>query len=285
MIVLDSPAAARNWCRTQREAGLSIGMVPTMGALHSGHLKLVQRSVEENDLCVVSIFVNPLQFNERTDFDAYPRDIETDSLMLEAAGCDMVFTGTLMQFFPEQQYPEDIPLLDPGPFAVGLEGAQRPGHFAGVRTIVDRLFGTVQPDRAYFGEKDFQQTLVVKDLASTLGFPQIVVCNTEREPDGLAMSSRNQRLSEAEREEAGVIFRALCAARDAWREGERDRYRLTAIMHKVLSESTLVVEYLEVRDPEHWSIVDSGPLPDRGRALVAARCGSVRLIDNMDLAS
>lgn len=285
MILLETPQAAANWCRTRRSLGATIGMVPTMGALHDGHMELVRRAAHENDICVVSIFVNPLQFDESQDFAAYPRDLEADGRLLEQNHCAMAFTGTLTEFFPEVSTPEEIQLLDPGDFACGLEGAHRPGHFAGVRTIVDRLFRTVNPDRAYFGAKDFQQTLVVRDLAATLGFPDIVVCETVREPDGLAMSSRNRRLAPGERQEATVIYRALDAARQAWSKGERHSDVLSGIMRKTLADSKLEVEYAEVRDPLHWNDNPAGRALERGRALIAARCGAVRLIDNLDLAS
>ncbi len=285
MIRLDSPGAAARWSERERGAGRTIGMVPTMGALHEGHVALVRRAAHENDRCVASIFVNPLQFDDATDFDAYPRDMDADAELLRSAGCDMVFTGTLMQFFPEASSAQAIPLLDPGPWAEGLEGAHRPGHFAGVRTIVERLFRTAHPDRAYFGEKDFQQTLVVKDLARTLGYPEIVVCATVREPDGLAMSSRNRRLRPAERAEAAVIYRALVAARAAWQGGERRPEALAAAMREILDRSPLEVEYAEVRDPANWLRDDPAAPLEHARALVAARLGAVRLIDNLSLDS
>jgi pantoate--beta-alanine ligase len=285
MIFLDTPDAASGWCESQRNLGLSIGMVPTMGALHDGHAELVRRAVRENDLCVVSIFVNPLQFNEARDFQAYPRDIEADRQILDSNGCAMAFTGTLTDFFPGASTPEDIDLLEPGPFARGLEGEHRQGHFAGVRTIVDRLFRTVHPSRAYFGEKDFQQTLVVKDLATSLGFPEIVVCPTVREPDGLAMSSRNRRLGPDDRLEAAIIYRALTAAHQAWREGERRAGKLAEIMRETLARSRLQIEYAEVRDPGHWNETPAMDILEQGQALVAVRCGEVRLIDTLELSA
>ena len=258
-------------------------MVPTMGALHDGHLELVRRAVKENTVSVVSIFVNPLQFNERDDFKAYPRDIGSDSQLLKREGCDMVFTGTLLDFFPEAENADQIVMLEPGPFAEGLEGSHRPGHFSGVRTIVERLFRTVHPDRAYFGEKDFQQTLVVKDLAQNMGYPEIVVCPTRREESGLAMSSRNQLLTPDQRDEAAIIYRALLAARDAWSNGERRATELSAIMHQVLDESSLDVEYAEIKDPLNWTRTARDQHLEQAQALIAARCGDVRLIDNLRL--
>jgi pantoate--beta-alanine ligase len=283
MLRLPDPDSARRWCAEQRAAGKTLGFVPTMGALHPGHVALIQRAVSENDLCCASIFVNPLQFNDPKDLASYPRDFEQDARLLEDAGCHMVFTGTLAQFFPEAPQPERIPQHDPGPGAEGVEGAARPGHFAGVATICERLFQTVAPTRAYFGEKDFQQTLVIKDLAKAMGYPQIVVCPTVRDVSGLAWSSRNYLLSEHERQQAACLSRALFAAQAAWRAGERDPMRLRAVMLQALRVEGVELEYAELRDPEAWSRQrPRAPMP-RAQALVAARVGEVRLIDTLRL--
>ena len=196
----------------------------------------------------------------------------------------MVFTGTLAGFFPEAPTPEAIDQRDPGPVAEGLEGAFRKGHFAGVATICGRLFELVRPARAYFGEKDFQQCLVVERLARELGYPEIVRCTTAREPEGLAMSSRNLRLSDDERVQALALSRALFAARDAWRAGERDAMALRAVLHAHLDAPGVDMEYGEVRDPEHWSAEAPVGSLERARALVAANVGPVRIIDNLELA-
>lgn len=277
------PEAARHWCAAQRAAGARIGFVPTMGALHEGHLSLVRRALSENERACVSVFVNPLQFDDARDYERYPRDLEADARLLASAGCSMLFTGTLEQFFPERARGEPVPLRAPGPAAEGLEGAFRPGHFAGVATICARLFELVRPARAYFGAKDFQQCLVVGDLARALGFPEIVVCATSREADGLARSSRNQLLLPAERARAPALARALFAARGAWREGERDPARLEALLAAELARAGIQPEYAVVRDPERFSERARAPLV-RARALIAARVGRVRLIDNLDLA-
>ncbi len=284
---LATPAAARAWCADERARGVRIGFVPTMGALHEGHLELVRRAARENDAAVVSVFVNPLQFDDKADLDRYPRVFDADVALLGPAGCAMAFTGTLAGFFPGELGAEgSLPaakLLDPGPAALGLEGALRQGHFAGVATIVDRLFDVVAPHVAYFGEKDFQQTLVVRDLARRRGAPPIVVCPTSREASGLARSSRNERLSPTERAEAAAIFRALSAARAAWQAGERRPGPLGAAMRTVLERTDLRVEYATVRDPDAWTADEpAGPLV-RAQALVAARLGGVRLIDNLRL--
>jgi pantoate--beta-alanine ligase len=281
---LGDPGAAEAWCARARAAGKRLGFVPTMGALHAGHLSLVAAARAECDAVCASVFVNPLQFDDARDFERYPRDFEGDSALLEEAGCPMVFSGTLEQFFPASGgRREAIAWLDPGPSALGLEGAHRPGHFAGVATIVARLFEVVRPDAAYFGAKDFQQTLVVRDLARALGGPRIVVCPTVREPSGLAMSSRNQRLSPAQREQATAIHRALLAGRRGWTEGLRTAREIAACVARELERSSLEVEYAAVRDPERWTAGEPAGRLERAIALVAARCGPVRLIDNLRL--
>jgi pantoate--beta-alanine ligase len=278
------PEAARAWCARARAKGRTLGFVPTMGALHDGHVSLVRAALAGNDSVCASVFVNPLQFDEKRDFERYPRDLDGDAERLGEAGCSMVFTGTLAQFFPRVlspagAFPKEA-LLDPGPRALGLEGDLRPGHFAGVATIVARLFEVVHPDRAYFGQKDFQQTLVVRDLARKLGFPEIVVCPTVREPSGLAMSSRNQLLSPEDRGVATALSRSLETARSAWRGGARDAPALAAAMRETLARSAISVEYATVRDPGNWTREEPAGSLERAVALVAARVSSVRLIDN-----
>ena len=283
MLHLDSPAEAAHWCSAQRERGSTIGFVPTMGALHNGHLSLITRACEENTACCASIFINPLQFEDTEDYDAYPRDTESDLALLEAYGCNMVFMGSLHQFFPEISDINEIKTLSAGPHGSGLEGQFRPGHLDGVTTIVERLFRTVGAARVYFGEKDFQQTLVVSDLARGMGYPEVVVCPTVREDSGLALSSRNVLLSTDEKTRAQRIYPALLAARDAWSSGERDPGRLSAIMMECLSLDGLVVEYAEVRDPGHWISEPQATPLEHAQALIAVRVGSVRLIDNLRL--
>lgn len=288
MIVrLDDPRTAERWCRDWMASGRSLGFVPTMGALHDGHLALVRRARRENDAVCVSVFVNPLQFNEKRDFELYPRDFDADVKLLDGAGTSMVFTGTLASFFPGELDAHgelvESAWRDPGEPALGLEGDLRPGHFRGVATIVARLFDVARPTRAYFGAKDYQQTLVVRDLVRRLGGPQIVVCETEREPSGLARSSRNELLSADERREAVVLYRSLRAARDDWQRGERSPRALAARMHSTFERSPARVEYAEVRDPERWTRAAPTHALERAVALVAARIGKVRLIDNLRL--
>ncbi len=275
--------SARGWCAEQRAAGRSIGFVPTMGGLHEGHLSLVRRAVAENEITCVSIFVNPLQFNDPGDLASYPRNLDDDIRQLQDIGCDMVFTGTFEQFFPDVESPEDIVQRDPGPGADGVEGAGRPGHFAGVATICERLFKVVGSARTYFGEKDFQQTLVVKDLARALGYPEIVVCPTVREPSGLAYSSRNVLLTDSERERAACISRALFSARHAWHQGECEAGKLREVMLRELDVDGIDVEYAELRDPHDWRPEAPAGSLVRAQALIAARIGKARLIDNLRL--
>lgn len=287
ILSLDDPRAAGEWCRAQRAAGRSLGFVPTMGALHAGHLELVRRALRETERVCVSVFVNPLQFDDPRDLERYPRDLARDVRLLEDAGCPMVFTGTLAQFFPgELDASGALPperRVDPGPFAEGLEGERRPGHFAGVATIVERLFETVEPDAAYFGAKDFQQCLVVRDLALRRGGPRVVVCPTVREPSGLARSSRNALLDPALAPAAPRLFAALRAGEAAWSEGLREPVELRARMVAHLSGSGLELEYLELRDPLAWSATPPTGRLERAVALAAARLGGVRLIDNHPL--
>ena len=277
------PAAAARWCAARRTQGATLGFVPTMGALHEGHLTLVERARRECDAVVVSVFVNPLQFNDPRDYERYPRDLEGDARLLAGAGAALLFSGTLAQFFPEAGPDGRVPLRTPGPSAQGLEGEFRPGHFAGVATICARLFELVRPARAYFGAKDFQQCRVVTELAAELGFPEVVVCPTSRDKDGLARSSRNQLLTSDDRREALALSRALFAARAAFQAGERRAAALEQLLARELARGRVEVEYAVVRDPARLSELPREPL-GAARALIAARVGRVRLIDNLDLA-
>lgn len=295
LVRLTDPAEAGRFCRAERDAGRTLGFVPTMGALHEGHLTLVRRAAEENDVVAVSIFVNPLQFDDPRDLERYPRDFEGDARLLESAGAGLAFTGTLAQFFPEAATAEDIVTIDAGPAARGLEGAYRRGHFDGVATIVRRLFEVVRPAQAYFGEKDFQQTLVVRHVAQSMADgPAIVVCPTSREEDGLARSSRNLLLDPVGRARATALSRGLFRARDAWRTGERDAGALEAVLAAELNGEGILPEYATVLDPERWQEFVDGVAPrgalTRARALVAAKVygeagpdRAVRLIDNLSL--
>jgi len=253
---------------------LSIGLVPTMGALHRGHLSLVERARAENDRVIVSVFVNPLQFGPGEDFERYPRDLQGDLTKLEAAGADAVYTPSVQAMYP----PSATTRVLVGEVAEPLEGKSRPGHFEGVATVVLKLFEACRPDRAYFGQKDAQQAAVVTRMARDLDTGvEIVVSPTVREPDGLALSSRNAYLSAAERRAALVLSRALEAANQAWAGGERDPARLRAVLHEVLAAEPLAaVDYAEVVDPATFR-------PGVPLAVMAVRVGGTRLIDNHPL--
>jgi pantoate--beta-alanine ligase len=260
-----------------RHAGEEIGLVPTMGALHAGHDSLVARARRENRRVVVSIFVNPRQFGPREDFSRYPRPFEADRARLEALGVDVIFHPPVEQIYP----PAFKTTVDPGPLADVLEGVIRPGHFAGVLTVVLKLFNLTQPKRAYFGQKDFQQVVLVRQLVRDFALPvRIVTVPTVREPDGLALSSRNAYLSPERRAMAPAIHRALTNAAERFEAGETDPGRLEAAARSALeSVDEMVVEYVSVveditlRSPER--VIPGNVLA------VAVKLGSTRLIDNV----
>ena len=260
-----------------------------MGALHEGHLALVRNAAKNNDVCCASIFVNPLQFNNPEDLAKYPANPDRDYLLLEKANCNMVYTGSLQQFFPDSPDLDDIPLLDAGNAAAGLEGDWRPGHLEGVATIVDRLFRTVGDCSAYFGEKDFQQTLIVGELAKNLARENrkinVIVHPTIREQSGLALSSRNQHLSPYQRTLAPKLYETLCTARDAWQNGFKDAVKLEQIMRQTLQHPQIRLEYSAIRDGANWSRQPPATGIESPRALLAAWLGEVRLIDNLFLGS
>jgi pantoate--beta-alanine ligase len=261
-----------------------VGLVPTMGALHEGHASLIRRARAECDRVVVTIFVNPLQFGPNEDLASYPRDLDGDLRTCRAAGADVVFAPAVAQMYD----PAFCSHVAVGAAAEGMEGALRPGHFAGVATVVARLFALARPHRAYFGEKDAQQLAVVRRMTKDLGFPlQLVPCGIVREPDGLAMSSRNVYLGAADRAASTVLHRALRSADDAFRRGERDRDRLVARARAVLAtEPRAAVDYVELRGEGELAPLPPGPVPG-GRLLVAARFTGgvrpVRLLDNLAL--
>lgn len=255
-----------------------VGLVPTMGALHEGHLALVRRAREENGHVIATIFVNPTQFNDPKDLLSYPRDMERDLEMLRGEGVDAVFTPT-----PDVMYPPNYrTYVTVEQVTEGLEGAHRPGHFRGVATVVAKLFNLTQPHRAYFGQKDAQQVVVIKRMADDLNFSlEVVVCPTVREADGLAMSSRNRKLTPEQRQAAPVLYRALTAAQLAFEKGERDPEVLRQVMRAVLASEPLAeVEYVSLADAETLHELRE---PITGNTLVslAVRISSVRLIDNL----
>ncbi|MBL78263.1 MAG: pantoate--beta-alanine ligase [Acidimicrobiaceae bacterium] len=277
--VVTAAADLRRRLDTVREAGSSVGFVPTMGYLHEGHGSLVDASVAANDLTVVSVFVNPLQFAPSEDLADYPRDLDADVARCGDHGSDLVFHPTVDEVYPEG---EDEPVA-PGVVAGPLEGASRPTHFAGVATVVARLFRIVGPCRAYFGEKDFQQLAVIRGMVADLALPvEVVGRPTVREPDGLAKSSRNVYLRDEERRQATVLYRALRAGAAIVEDGERDPDAVIAAMEEVLAGAPLVeTDYAALVESATFLAPDRLDAGDEVRLLVAARLGNARLIDNV----
>ena len=264
-----------------QEAERPLGLVPTMGALHEGHLSLTRQARADNAALAASIFVNPTQFAPHEDFGSYPRRLERDLELLAAQGTDVVFAPP-----PEEIYPAGFDTwIEPGAVAEGMEGAARPGHFRGVATVVAKLFGITRPNRAYFGQKDGQQVAVIRKITTDLNLSvNIITMPTIREPDGLAQSSRNANLTPEQRTAAPVVYRALRAAESLWHTGERNTGRLQAAAQAVLQSEPLVesVDYVRVVDADTMAAVDT--VSDRpAMVALAARVGSVRLIDNVVL--
>jgi pantoate--beta-alanine ligase len=272
---LATPAELRRRSATWHAAGLSVGMVPTMGALHAGHRALIDRAVAENDRVVVTIFVNPAQFGPGEDFARYPRTMDADLAVLGAAGVHAAFVPTVEAMYP----PGMVTRLDvAGPLGDRLEGASRPGHFNGVALIVTKLLVAGLPDRAYFGQKDAQQCAVVRHLARDLDTGvEIVVCPTVRDTDGLAISSRNLYLSPEERARASAIPSSLAAAMARFEAGERDATALATTVRSFLENAGLDVDYVAVVEAEDFAEVETA-VPTN-EIVLAARIGSTRLID------
>ncbi|PAX59898.1 bifunctional pantoate--beta-alanine ligase/(d)CMP kinase [Brunnivagina elsteri] len=287
----------------------AVGLVPTMGALHQGHLSLIQQARTENATVIVSIFINPLQFGQNEDFQHYPRTFDRDREICEEAGVDVIFAPTPLELLGKhslQQTPEELPgrrsfrqtpepigmrakyieeskltqVIPPSAMTSGLCGRSRLGHFQGVTTIVTKLFNLVQPDRAYFGQKDGQQLAVIKKLVCDLNMPiEIVACPTVREVSGLALSSRNQYLSATEKEDAAVLYRGLRRAMVAFKAGIRNANKLIAfVQQEVAMVSTVLVEYIELVEPT--TLMPLETIQEEGMLAIAARLGSTRLIDN-----
>lgn len=262
---------------SMRRRGKTIGFVPTMGFLHEGHLSLMRQAREENDVAITSIFVNPTQFGPGEDFDRYPRDAEGDRRKCESAGVDFLFMPSAAEMYPEKP---PIFVTVEGISNI-LEGAVRPGHFRGVATVVAKLFHIVKPHRAYFGQKDYQQCVVIRRMVKGLNMDvEVVMLPTVREPDGLAMSSRNTYLNADERRAAASLFRALSAARDLYGAGARDIEKLKKKMEAVLrEEKKITTDYVEIADPDTLDLLSE--TADKMVFLVAVRLGRTRLIDNL----
>ena len=257
----------------------SVGFVPTMGFLHEGHLALVKRAKAENSAVIVSIYVNPAQFGPREDFGAYPRDLDRDLELLRKEGTDIVFVPS-----DDEMYPHEFSSwVDVEKVAERLEGASRPGHFRGVATIVAKLFNIVQPTRAYFGQKDAQQVVVIKRMVADLSMNlEVVIVPTVRENDGLAMSSRNVYLSPRERQAATILFKALTLARQLRKGGEKDAEKIRGQMTGLIGREPLAqIDYVSIADAE--TLEELGLIDRPAVASLAVRIGKTRLIDNMPL--
>ncbi|HHZ16537.1 MAG TPA: pantoate--beta-alanine ligase [Clostridia bacterium] len=278
MLILRKIAEVRQWVQEKKKQGLRVGLVPTMGYLHEGHLSLVRAARQENDLVVMSIFVNPLQFGPREDFATYPRDLARDADLAERAGVDMIFAPEGEEMYP--YYPQDT-TVQVARLAEGLCGVSRPGHFTGVATVVTKLFMIVLPERAYFGQKDYQQFLVIKRMAADLNMPiEVRMVPIKREADGLAMSSRNTYLSAEERRQAVCLVAALRLCKERFEQGENNSERLIkAMTARINREPAAQIDYIKICDAdtlEEMSRIDRPVV-----VALAVYIGKTRLIDNM----
>jgi pantoate--beta-alanine ligase len=276
MQVLNTIAAMRAALRDARGHHTRIGLVPTMGALHAGHLSLVRRAREECGLAAASLFVNPTQFGPHEDFDRYPRQLAQDTALFESAGVDLVFAPSIEEMYPSGA----TTYIDVGDLGSRLDGAHRPGHFRGVATVVAKLFHIIQPDRAYFGQKDAIQVAVLRRMVRDLNFPvELIACPIVRDADGLALSSRNAYLSPEERSRALILPRTLDAMRQAIAAQTQDRRTLLQIGLNILSaEPAVALEYLEIVAPSTLVPVDT--IAPGTLIAIAAKVGKTRLIDN-----
>lgn len=265
------------YIQQQRNSGRSVGFVPTMGALHEGHLQLMRQAKKENDVLVVSIFVNPIQFNNPSDLDKYPRDLDKDQELLETVGCDLLFAPETSEMYPEKVV-EDF---DFGPLETVMEGAHRPGHFNGVAIVVKKLFEIVQPHQAYFGEKDYQQLAIIQKLVEMENIPvEIVPCSIVREKGGLAMSSRNERLSPEEKALAPFIFQTLQQAVN--KKGMENPETIKRwVIEEFKSKKQFQLEYFEIADDKNLQPVHNWKYANGVLGFVAVHLGNIRLIDNI----
>ena len=277
MIIIHTKDELRAELNKCRAAGKSIGLVPTMGALHKGHASLVERAVAENDVVVVSVFVNPTQFNDKNDLKNYPRTLETDCALLEQVGAAITFAPSVEEMYPEPDTRE----FSFAPLDTVMEGACRPGHFNGVAQIVSKLFYAVEPDKAYFGEKDFQQLAIIRKMVSDLDLKlQIIGCPIVREADGLAMSSRNTLLSAEERERALTISHTLFASLD-FAKGNTLAATKAFVEQEINANPGLELEYYQIVDGNTLQEIAEWSDSDYAVGCIALFCGKIRLIDNI----
>lgn len=282
MIIVKKINDLMKFLQLKRKAGNKVGFVPTMGALHPGHISLISASRQDNELTVSSIFVNPAQFNDPKDYEKYPVTIEKDISLLEQAGCTILFLPSVHEIYPDgtvQQKRYDLGFLE-----TVLEGKFRPGHFQGVCMVMERLLNIVQPDNLYLGQKDYQQCMVIKRLIEESGMSKTVnvrICPTLREPDGLAMSSRNLRLTATERQKAGTIYKALQSIKEGL--GKNNVNFLRSEAENMLSQNGFKTDYIEIADASNLQPVNNWDGKQQLVALVAAFLNEVRLIDNLPL--
>lgn len=292
MHIFHSIADLRTYLRLQRQQGKTVGFVPTMGALHEGHLSLIEASKAQNDLSVCSIFVNPIQFNNPDDLARYPRTLEADCAMLAPAGCDVVFAPSAEEMYgkatasdgskPSNAYSKPILKFDFGPLEHVMEGQFRPGHFNGVGIVVSKLFNIVQPDQTYFGQKDLQQVAVVRQMMIDLGFQiELHPCPTLRETDGLAMSSRNRNLTAEERAIAPHIFKGLTLAQTLLLSGLTPAEVKREIATHFEQQPAFRLEYFEIVDAHSLQTIEAMAAAGQTALCIAAHLGKVRLIDNV----
>jgi pantoate--beta-alanine ligase len=277
MKVAKTIKSVRNLVKAARSKGKKIGFVPTMGALHIGHISLIETAVKKCDFVVVSIFVNPTQFSPGEDFEKYPRPLKADLQICRKAGVDVVFTPTAKQMYPQ----ENLTWVNVEKLTEQLCGQLRPGHFRGVITVCAKLFNIVAPDIAFFGQKDAQQAIVIKRMVADLNMPlKIVVCPTVRQPDGLAVSSRNQYLTKQQKKDAAYIYKSLQKCKKIIKQGGTDAKEIICEMRKVLNQvPSIKIEYISIVDAETLQDVDR--VTGKVLAAVAVKIGSTRLIDNI----
>lgn len=277
MKIVSSIKDLKNFLALEREKGKKVGLVPTMGALHAGHISLVKRCVAENDICVVSDFVNPTQFNDKHDLETYPRTLDADCALLEPVGCDYVFAPSVAEMYPEP----DTRVFNLGPVAEVMEGPRRPGHFNGVAQVVSKLFYIVEPDNAYFGEKDFQQIAVIREMVRQLNLPvHIVDCPIQREADGLALSSRNTRLTPEQRQKAPVI---ACTLKESttFVPAKSVQEVIDYVVNTINQVPEMEVEYFEIVDGNTMQPIQNWSDTTYPVGCITVYCGEVRLIDNI----
>ncbi len=275
MIVIEKIAELQAYIK--EKAAKSVGFVPTMGALHDGHISLITRCVAENDLCVASVFVNPTQFNDKADLERYPRTPEADCAMLEKAGCDVVFMPTVQEMYPE----EDTRQFNFGSLETVMEGKYRPGHFNGVAQIVSKLFDAVQPHKAYFGEKDFQQVAIIRAMVAQLNYPiQIIACPIIREESGLARSSRNTLLTDEQRKKAALIAQVL-AKSTTFVHSKSVSATIDWVEEQFKDDAEFRMDYYEIVDGNSLQPVQNWEDSEFIVGCIAVYCGKIRLIDNI----